>query len=131
MRSSWISSAAPLMLLALAAIDADSQVIRPSLSVVDDFAGTVSNADTSSIQNLTNLIINASLFSNCPTSVRSRVFQAEVSFRNGSRDANVDGSIVSAVNTFGSSAQLPNFYLTSIEQVRLLRLKLLALFPNY
>src|SRR5437899_165278 len=57
---------------------------RPSVAALDDWAKTArASINASSIRGLTDEVLNRSLLASSPSSIRDRLFRAEVGFRNG------------------------------------------------
>jgi hypothetical protein len=102
---------------------------RLSLSYIDNYYATLKPGDMAALRDSTDVIIASSLFQAAPVSIRDRVFNAELNYRNGQEGLTND-TIADAVNAFGATTSLPGFVQIGPQHVQALRMKLLRYFPH-
>jgi hypothetical protein len=98
--------------------------------LVDQQAGVAEDNNEYSIRALTDTILNFSVLTKSPGSIRDRLYRAERGFRRGVHPPVSEADVVAAVNDLVASLHAPDFARTSATQVRAFRKSLANRYPQ-
>jgi hypothetical protein len=98
--------------------------------LVDEQAGVAEDDNEDSIRALTDAILNFSVLTKSPGSIRDRLYRAERGFRRSVHPPVLEADVVAAANDLVAALHAPDFARTSPTQVRAFRNSLANRYPH-
>jgi hypothetical protein len=107
-----------------------SRPYKTGWDLLDEQAGVAEDNNEAAIRALTNAVLNYSVLTKSPGSVRNRLYGAELGFRRGVHPPILEADMIAAANDLAASLHAPDFARTSQTQVRAFRKRLANRYPR-